>query len=170
MGLVKSALTPLTRIAKETRLVAGGGVALLRARAALENLHTGNADQDAGVQIVLRAIESPLRQIVANLQDAKAKFGDNLWVAPSCSLLHSPQDLALEEKLDAEIKSWMAFAAQKLVELGNIKQALQNGLDSIQAVLAASDAAQADRMIVLRDGRIEAIHTRTEAPTEEHVG
>ena len=31
-------------------------------------------------------------------------------------------------------------------------------------------AAQADRMIVLRDGRIEAIHTRTEAPTEEHVG
>ena len=86
-----------------------------------------------------------LRQIVANLQDAKAKFGDNLWVAPSCSLLHSPQDLALEEKLDAEIKSWMAFAAQKLVELGNIKQALQNGLDSIQAVLAASDAAQADR-------------------------
>ena len=33
---------------------------------ALENLHTGNADQDAGVQIVLRAIESPLRQIVAN--------------------------------------------------------------------------------------------------------
>jgi len=35
-------------------------------RAALENLHTGNADQDAGVQIVLRAVESPLRQIVAN--------------------------------------------------------------------------------------------------------
>ena len=46
--------------------IAGGGVALLRARAALENLHTGNADQDAGVQIVLRAVESPLRQIVAN--------------------------------------------------------------------------------------------------------
>ena len=79
------------------------------------------------------------------MQAAKAKFGDNLWVAPSCSLLHSPQDLALEEKLDAEIKSWMAFAAQKLVELGNIKQALQNGLDSVQAALEASDAAVADR-------------------------
>jgi len=41
-------------------------VEMKRARAALENLHTGNADQDAGVQIVLRAVESPLRQIVAN--------------------------------------------------------------------------------------------------------
>lgn len=55
-----------TRAAVEEGVVAGGGVALLRARAALENLHTGNADQDAGVQIVLRAVESPLRQIVAN--------------------------------------------------------------------------------------------------------
>lgn len=55
-----------TRAAVEEGVVAGGGVALLRARAALENLHTGNADQDAGVQIVLRAVESQLRQIVAN--------------------------------------------------------------------------------------------------------
>ena len=55
-----------TRAAVEEGVVAGGGVALLRARAALENLHTGNADQDAGVQIVLRAVESPLRQTVAN--------------------------------------------------------------------------------------------------------
>ncbi|HGK6025141.1 TPA: chaperonin GroEL [Neisseria meningitidis] len=55
-----------TRAAVEEGVVAGGGVALLCARAALENLHTGNADQDAGVQIVLRAVESPLRQIVAN--------------------------------------------------------------------------------------------------------
>ena len=55
-----------TRAAVEEGVVAGGGVALLRARAALENLHIGNADQDAGVQIVLRAVESPLRQIVAN--------------------------------------------------------------------------------------------------------
>ena len=55
-----------TRAAVEEGVVAGGGIALLRARAALENLHTGNADQDAGVQIVLRAVESPLRQIVAN--------------------------------------------------------------------------------------------------------
>ncbi|WP_107879557.1 chaperonin GroEL [Neisseria animaloris] len=55
-----------TRAAVEEGVVAGGGVALLRARAALESVKTSNTDQDAGVQIVLRAIEAPLRQIVAN--------------------------------------------------------------------------------------------------------
>ena len=55
-----------TRAAVEEGVVAGGGVALLRARAALKSVETANADQEAGVQIVLRAVESPLRQIVAN--------------------------------------------------------------------------------------------------------
>ena len=86
-----------------------------------------------------------LNKIIDTLEPVKAKFQNNLWIAPSCSLLHSPQDLAVEEKLDAEIKSWMAFAAQKLVELGNIKQALEHGKNSIQAALEASDAAAADR-------------------------
>ncbi|WP_373796009.1 TCP-1/cpn60 chaperonin family protein, partial [Neisseria dentiae] len=55
-----------TRAAVEEGIVAGGGVALLRARAALSKVETSNADQDAGVQIVLRAVESPLRKIVKN--------------------------------------------------------------------------------------------------------
>ena len=55
-----------TRAAVEEGVVAGGGVALLRARSALNKVETANADQEAGVQIVLRAVESPLRQIVAN--------------------------------------------------------------------------------------------------------
>ncbi|MFC3874692.1 chaperonin GroEL [Neisseria musculi] len=55
-----------TRAAVEEGIVAGGGVALLRARAALSKVETSNTDQDAGVQIVLRAVESPLRQIVKN--------------------------------------------------------------------------------------------------------
>ena len=55
-----------TRAAVEEGVVAGGGVALLRARSALSKVETANADQEAGVQIVLRAVESPLRQIVAN--------------------------------------------------------------------------------------------------------
>ena len=55
-----------TRAAVEEGVVAGGGVALLRARAALQKVHTDNADQEAGVKIVLRAVEAPLRQIVAN--------------------------------------------------------------------------------------------------------
>ena len=58
-----------TRAAVEEGIVAGGGVALLRARAALANLETPNTDQEAGVKIVLRAVEAPLRQIVANAGD-----------------------------------------------------------------------------------------------------
>ena len=52
------------------------------------------------------------------LQKAQAKLGAaRLWVAPSCSLQHAPISLALEPKLDAELKSWMAFADQKLEEV-----------------------------------------------------
>ena len=58
-----------TRAAVEEGVVAGGGVALLRARSSLDNEAVANADQKAGVQIVLRAIEAPLRQIVANAGD-----------------------------------------------------------------------------------------------------
>lgn len=58
-----------TRAAVEEGIVAGGGVALLRARAAISNLKGSNADQDAGIKIVLRAMEEPLRQIVTNAGD-----------------------------------------------------------------------------------------------------
>ncbi|MGZ5067834.1 MAG: chaperonin GroEL, partial [Usitatibacter sp.] len=55
-----------TRAAVEEGVLPGGGVALLRARATLENLHGENADQDSGIRIVFRALEEPLRQIVSN--------------------------------------------------------------------------------------------------------
>jgi len=55
-----------TRAAVEEGIVAGGGVALIRARKALDTIKGDNADQDAGINIVRSAIEAPLRQIVAN--------------------------------------------------------------------------------------------------------
>src|SRR6201981_3463274 len=55
-----------TRAAVEEGIVAGGGVALIRARTAIAGLKGDNADQDAGIKIVLRAMEEPLRQIVTN--------------------------------------------------------------------------------------------------------
>ncbi|THF59298.1 chaperonin GroEL [Pseudothauera rhizosphaerae] len=58
-----------TRAAVEEGIVAGGGVALLRARASLGSLKGDNHDQDAGIKIVLRAMEQPLREIVANAGD-----------------------------------------------------------------------------------------------------
>ena len=58
-----------TRAAVEEGVVPGGGVALLRARAAIKDLKGDNHEQDAGIKIVLRAVEEPLRQIVANAGD-----------------------------------------------------------------------------------------------------
>jgi chaperonin GroEL len=55
-----------TKAAVEEGIVAGGGVALLRAKAALAKLKSENADEQAGINIVLKALESPIRQIVEN--------------------------------------------------------------------------------------------------------
>ncbi|MDR1424258.1 MAG: chaperonin GroEL [Azoarcus sp.] len=58
-----------TRAAVEEGIVPGGGVALLRARSQLVKLKGDNVEQDAGIKIVLRALEQPLREIVANAGD-----------------------------------------------------------------------------------------------------
>ena len=58
-----------TRAAVEEGIVAGGGVAYLRARANLKNLKGDNPDQEAGIKIILRALEEPMRQIVQNAGD-----------------------------------------------------------------------------------------------------
>ncbi len=55
-----------TRAAVQDGIVAGGGVAFIRVKQAIKDLHGSNAEQDAGIAIVLRAIEEPLRQIVEN--------------------------------------------------------------------------------------------------------
>jgi chaperonin GroEL len=55
-----------TRAAVEEGIVPGGGVALLRTRAAIGKIRGDNPDQDAGIKIVLRSLEEPLRQIVSN--------------------------------------------------------------------------------------------------------
>jgi chaperonin GroEL len=58
-----------TRAAVEEGIVAGGGVALLRAKAAVAGLKGDNHDQDAGITIVLRAMEAPMRAIALNAGD-----------------------------------------------------------------------------------------------------
>ena len=59
-----------TRAAVEDGIVPGGGVALVRAKQAVKDLKASNTDQDAGIKIVLDAVESPLRQIVKNAGDS----------------------------------------------------------------------------------------------------
>ncbi len=74
------------------------------------------------------------------VERAAAKVGkDRLWVAPSCSLLHTPRDLDLETQLDPELKGWLAFAKQKLQEV----VALAKG--DRKAVESSGQAAKARR-------------------------
>jgi 5-methyltetrahydropteroyltriglutamate--homocysteine methyltransferase len=78
------------------------------------------------------------------LRKLKAAVGaDRLWVAPSCSLLHSPVTLQNEQKLDDELKSWLAFADEKLTEVTELRQLLDE-VGSVEA-LEANRAAVASR-------------------------
>lgn len=65
------------------------------------------------------------------LEPLAERLGERLWLAPSCSLLHVPVDLDSEEKLDPEVKNWLAFAKQKLHELHVLGQALNQGRASL---------------------------------------
>jgi chaperonin GroEL len=67
-----------TRAAVEEGIVPGGGVALIRTRAVVSQIKGDNADQDAGIKLVLRAIEEPLRTIVANAGDEPSVVVNNV--------------------------------------------------------------------------------------------
>ena len=86
-----------------------------------------------------------LDKTLALLAPWKDRLGERLWVAPSCSLLHSPVTLVHEVKLDAEIKSWLAFADEKLTELSIIAKALNHGVESVANELAISRSAVLSR-------------------------
>jgi len=80
------------------------------------------------------------------LRHAHERLGERLWVAPSCSLLHSPVDLGREEQLDTELKSWLAFAVQKCGEVSLLARALNEPeAPEVLAALAESRAVQARR-------------------------
>ena len=107
-----------------------------------------------------------LENALAQLQLAEERFGDNLWVAGSCSLLHSPVDLDRETKLDAELKSWLAFAKQKCSEIAVLRDALNIPQDArVQQALAQSRAVQASRANSPRIHK-PAVQARIEAITE----
>ncbi len=80
------------------------------------------------------------------LEPIHERLGDRLWLAPSCSLLHVPVDLRSETKLDAELKSWLAFAVQKLEELKVLKGALDRGRDFVGEALLENQRARLSRL------------------------
>jgi 5-methyltetrahydropteroyltriglutamate--homocysteine methyltransferase len=85
--------------------------------------------------------KTDLNAVLDWLEPIAQQLGERLWLAPSCSLLHVPVDLDSEHKLDAEIKSWLAFAKQKLGELQVLATALNRGRDAVKAELDANHAA-----------------------------
>jgi 5-methyltetrahydropteroyltriglutamate--homocysteine methyltransferase len=82
--------------------------------------------------------KTDLNGVLDWLEPLAKKLGDRLWIAPSCSLLHVPVDLDGEQKLDAEIKSWLAFAKQKLGELRVLATALKQGRAAVKIELDAN--------------------------------
>jgi 5-methyltetrahydropteroyltriglutamate--homocysteine methyltransferase len=89
--------------------------------------------------------KTDLAALLEWLEPMAERLGDRLWLAPSCSLLHVPVDLASEQKLDDEIRSWLAFAMQKLDELRLLATALNTGRHTVEAELAANQADVAAR-------------------------
>ncbi|BBB30756.1 5-methyltetrahydropteroyltriglutamate--homocysteine S-methyltransferase [Neptunomonas japonica] len=75
------------------------------------------------------------------LEPIANELQERLWIAPSCSLLHVPVDLESEEQLDPEIKSWLAFAHQKLDELTTLQTALNEGRNKVSSELEANQTA-----------------------------
>lgn len=80
---------------------------------------------------------------LATLKPLKEALGDRLWLAPSCSLLHSPVDLDQEDKLDTELKSWLSFAKQKLDELALLGGALDGDAAAEAGLQAQREALRA---------------------------
>ncbi|KJJ97878.1 5-methyltetrahydropteroyltriglutamate--homocysteine methyltransferase [Pseudomonas sp. 21] len=101
------------------------------------------------------------------LRHAHERVGERLWVAPSCSLLHSPVDLEREDKLDTELKSWLAFAVQKCAEVALLARAVnQPQAPEVRAALEQSRAVQASRAASPRihkpevKARLAAVHAQ----------
>ncbi len=105
----------------------------------------------------LEAIIDRIRPVVAGWP------AHRIEIAPSCSLLHVPIDLDLETRLDADLRSWLAFSVQKIDELILLAKALAEGSDANAAALRASSDAVASRRSSLKvhdplvEGRIAGI-------------
>ncbi|MCA4962672.1 5-methyltetrahydropteroyltriglutamate--homocysteine S-methyltransferase [Pseudomonas sp. Y24-6] len=120
-----------------------------------------------------------LESVLAQLQPALERFGDNLWVSSSCSLLHSPVDLEREDKLDPELKSWLAFAVQKCGEIAVLRDALNDPqAPKVRAALAESNAIEASRAesprihktaVQARVAAVSAADSRRQSPFAQRV-
>ncbi|BDC42131.1 5-methyltetrahydropteroyltriglutamate--homocysteine S-methyltransferase [Paraburkholderia terrae] len=115
--------------------------------------------------------KTDLNAVLEWLEPLHRSLGNRLWIAPSCSLLHTPVDLNSEQKLDDEIKSWLAFALQKLDELTVLAGALNDGRASVASALDANAAAIESRRVSPRvhNPAVKAAIARIDAALGERV-
>lgn len=113
---------------------------------------------------IWRADLAALRE---RLLPLKVRLGKRLWLAPSCSLLHVPVDLAQETDLDEALVSWLAFARQKLDEVVSLARLIDNRATDLdeQRLKAATQALDVRR----ESGRIHqpAVSARVAAIASE---
>lgn len=124
--------------------VAGLHIDLVRAPAQLAAFADYDKILSVGVIDGRNIWRANLNQVLDVVEPLKAQFGERLWIAPSCSLLHTPYDLAVETQLQANkpaLYQWLAFSLQKIQELRVIKTALEQGRQAVQSELDASQAA-----------------------------
>jgi 5-methyltetrahydropteroyltriglutamate--homocysteine methyltransferase len=98
-----------------------------------------------------------LDQALATLRPVLERRGGELWLAPSCSLLHVPMSLANDTAVDPEVRPWLAGALEKLQELQLLQRTLQAGQEQGQD--EAFPTLPTDLQAALQSAR-EAIHAR----------
>ncbi len=123
--------------------VAGVHLDAIRARDEVEGLIAALPESIVSLGVVdgRNVWKSDLRATLDFLKPIAQRLGNRLWLAPSCSLLHVPVDLSGEEKLDSEVKTWLAFAKEKIEELRVLSTALNRGPDLVSEELSESAAA-----------------------------
>jgi chaperonin GroEL len=122
-----------TRAAVEEGIVAGGGVALLRARSALTSLTGVNADVTAGISIVLRALEAPVRQIAEN-----AGVEGSVVVGKLTDSKHSDQGF------DAQTETYVDMIKSGIIDPAKVVRTALQDAGSIAALLITAEAMIAD--------------------------
>ncbi|RDX36286.1 5-methyltetrahydropteroyltriglutamate--homocysteine S-methyltransferase [Kangiella sp. HD9-110m-PIT-SAG07] len=106
-----------------------------------------------------------LGQSLKALEAVKVRYEDNLWISTSCSLLHSPVELNSEQKLDTELKTWLAFAEQKVQEVADLTVGLTRGENVISSALQGSASAVASKQVSSRVHNQE-VQDRTNSITD----
>ena len=122
-----------TRAAVEEGIVAGGGVALLRARSALTSLTGVNADVTAGISIVLRALEAPVRQIA-----------ENAGVEGSVVVGKLTESKNSDQGFDAQTETYVDMIKAGIIDPAKVVRTALQDAGSIAALLITAEAMIAD--------------------------